>query len=222
MAIQSNKLKDALDKSIDAEFEAILDSAAGEQYFTAEFDDSMRRLFHEDAKKAEVRYRTKVLSIIIAAAIFAVALTIACSVPEIRESIAGFFIRAFSDHVEYSNPSVKVTIEEEYGLVPIPEGFIMVKTQDISVSHSITYQRGTNEFILLVQSAKGEGGGNVDCENGTFIEKEVGGKVVRLYYSDANAQATWAEGGYMFSLCYTSHVESDVFEAWIDSVKILN
>lgn len=185
-----------------------------------EFRKKMEELIRtgKPNNKKGLSKRGKRILIIAIAAVLALTLT-ACAVPEIRESIAGFFVKIFSDHVEYSNPDVtKERIEEEYGLVPIPEGFVEALISRTENAVSTTYFDNDQNGMILVQAAKGFRAEYVDSEHGLFNEYEIGGRIVRLYYSEESAQATWIQDGYYFSLTYPGSIDLGIFESWIESV----
>ena len=181
------------------------------------FEKKMLALVRTGKKNTSARIKRIV--VIAAAALIALALA-ACAVPKVRGSIAGFFIKVFGDHAEYVDPAVtKERIEEEYGLVPIPEGFEIVETNNNGCCSITTYVDKNETVIQLVQAAKGFSGESVDNEHGDFIEYNLGEAVVRIMHSDLGAQASWVHDGYYFSLTYTNPIELEDFETLIGSVQ---
>lgn len=158
--------------------------------------------------------------ILIAAAALLILSAAACAVPKVHESIAGFFVKVFSDHDDYFDPAItKEKLEEEYELTLIPEGFSVIgaeKTEKFSV---VVYQDGARNAITMIQAAKGFKGESVDNEHGTFVERTIGDKTVRMHVADDRVHAAWIYDGYYFSLAYTSYVDPEVFASWIDSVR---
>ncbi|MBO4849004.1 MAG: DUF4367 domain-containing protein [Clostridia bacterium] len=222
MAVTKNDLIEMLEKSIDADLAA--DCASAEQEcpaFSEGFEQRMNDFFakeRSERKKNGARPR-RWLIIAIAAAV-ALAAT-ACAVPRIRESIAGFFVKIFSDHVEYTDPAItKDSIEEEYGLVPIPEGFTISDFKVEGTELRVIYTDDGNNTLKLLQSANKHLSQNVNSEWGSFSERRIGEKTIRICYSDKGAQASWIENGYFFSLTYPSQVDFDVFVEWVASVKV--
>ena len=193
--------------------------------FTPGFESRLEELIRTgkpNNKKKGLSRRGKRILIIAIAAVLALTLT-ACAVPEIRESIAGFFVKTFGDHVEYSDPNVtKELIEEEYGLVPIPEGFEESSKSILESTVVTKYEDAGGNIIKLYQIAGGSTNDWIDNENGTISECVINGHTISLYYSDNGAQASWLDNGYYFSLSCTSYIEKDVFENWIGSVHILD
>ena len=190
--------------------------------FTPGFEARMEEIIKTgkpNNKKKGLSRRGKRILIIAIAAVVALTLT-ACAVPEIRESIAGFFVKIFSDHVEYSDPDVtKERIEEEYGLVPIPEGFVEVKCLRGKDFVGTDYLDSDENCISLLQKANSHLNDTVDNERGSFYECTINGNTVRIYLSADSAQASWIANGYYFSLIYSSHVEQRQFEDLIASVN---
>lgn len=225
MATIEKELADAYGEIIDSEIESALSEAGTERHeFSPKFEKQMEELIRtgKPNNKKGMSKRGKRILIIAIAAVVALALT-ACAVPEIRESIVGFFVKVFSDHVEYSDPDVtKERIEEEYGLVPIPEGFEETSKSVLESTVVTKYEDAGGNIIKLYQIAGGSMNDWIDNENGTISECVIDGHTVSLYYSDNGAQASWLENGYYFSLSYTSYIEKNVFENWIEFVHILN
>lgn len=191
--------------------------------FTPGFESRMEELFKTgEIKKKRTRMGRGMRILLIAAAIVLALAAVACAVPEIRESIAGFFVKIFSDHVEYSDPDVtKERIEEEYGLVPIPEGFVEVKCLRGKDFVGTDYLDSDENCISLLQKANSHLNDTVDNERGSFYECTINGNTVRIYLSADSAQASWIANGYYFSLIYSSHVEQRQFEDLIASVDII-
>lgn len=191
--------------------------------FSKDFEESMDRYFstgkpkYRGFRNTQKRRRLRIMVSVIAALI-ALAAT-ACAVPQIRESVAGFFVRVFENHTEYTNPSAtKTRIEEKYGLDPIPDGFSTVKIESSDTDLITTYSDNENNIFLLYQSAGSSIQSEIDNQHGSFKEYSIGEKTVRVYYSEKSAQASWIENGYYFSITYSAHIELSVFEEIIGSV----
>lgn len=224
--MENNKqlIADAYGKAMDAEYDAILAEEETEPHqFSERFEEKMNDLINGDASEKKGASRRRLRPIwLIAAAVLLLAAT-ACAVPSIRKSIAGFFVRMFGDHVEYTDPDItKDRIEEEYGLVPIPEGFSVSFYSNIGTSVTIAYENEDGNSIGLIQSAYNGIDASIDSESGDLTEYNINGKNVMLYYSTDGAHAAWVENGYYFSLDYTAAIELEVFEGWIKCVKIKN
>lgn len=221
MSVTKKDFFELLDKAIDTDIPVSAKQGADEEHtFSETFEKRMNDFFAEGRKESQKqKIRPKRWLLIAIAAVLALAAT-ACAVPEIRESIAGFFVKVFGDHVEYSDPAItKETIEEKYGLIPLPNGFTITDSNEVEGCVSTTYSDDDQNTILLIQAAKGKETSFVDNENGSAVERDIGNKSVRLYYSGYSAQASWIQDGYYFYLSYSSPIGIDDFEAWIESVQ---
>ena len=209
-----------LAKSIDEEFESILAGTEEEHEFSPEFEAKMNELFSDARAKEMPKVRPKRWLLIAIAAVLLLAAT-ACAVPQVRESIAGFFVKVFGDHVEYTDPAVtKERIEEEYGLLPIPEGFAVESVVDGAVTRITTYRNVNEDEIVLIQSVDPAQINSIDNEYGTSEEIDISGDIIRIYSSDYFAQASWVKEGYYFSLTYNAPISSESFVNLICSVKV--
>ena len=213
----------AFEKAFDAEIEEFIAAAEKEPHeFSREFENKMEELIRtgKPNNKTVSRKRARRIVLITVAAVLALALA-ACAIPEVREFIAGFFVQHKGDHDEYTEPAItKERIEEEYGLVPIPEGFDEVVSVRTEKTIIVDYNDQNGNSISLEQSASDLINDSIDSENGEFSELDINGKRVRLYIdSDGYAQASWVENGYYFSLCSMSPVDKETFEEWIASVQ---
>ena len=233
MAVTRQQLLDALVFDLDREIEAAeAEAKKNPHVFSDRFEKSMEEMIRtgrpdrlwsdapENTNAKKKKLSGKGLRILLIAAAILLALTaVACAVPEIRESIAGFFVRIFSDHVEYVDPAItKERIEEEYRLDPIPDGFMEVSVQKTDAEIIASYTDGNN--ILKLQQSAGEYvSANVDSENGQFYEYTEEGIAVRVLVSDGFTQASWIKDGYYFSLSYYSNIDIDVIKEWIYMVN---
>lgn len=217
------ELANAYGEAFDVEIDAIIaESEKDPHEFSPKFEESIAELIKtgkpKKVRKAPSKRGKRILIIAIAAVLALVAT--ACAVPEIRESIAGFFVKVFGDHVEYVDPkTLKDFIEDEYALQPIPSGFEQTYYNRTEFSIVTRYEDTEGNIIKLTQVAGENLIDTVDNENGSFTELTIGSKKIRLYYSEESAQASWIEDGYYFSLDYTSAIEPETFEAWIRSVS---
>ena len=212
------KFAEAYDNALDAEMEALSAKAEKEPHeFSAVFEERMAKTI----KAAESQKRIPARRILIAAAAAVLILTAAaCAVPGIRSSVAGFFVKAFGNHEEYYNFEVtKERIEEEYGLVPIPEGLEEKIVSRIDSSITTCYRDGADIAIKLEQSAGGQIGAVIDNEHGEFYERVLAGKNVRIYVTDRSAVAFWVEDGYLFSLYNYASSDIELLEELIGAVN---
>lgn len=215
----ANAYGEVLDIEID---EVIAESEKDPHVFSKGFENRMEELIRagKPGSKKALSKRGKRILIIAIAAVLALIAT-ACAVPEIRESIAGFFVKIFSDHVEYTDPAItKERIEEEYGLVPVPDGFELIRENTSDDLLEAFYEDNDGNVIIFRQSANSGIDVSIDNEHGEFYEREIGERKVQIYYSEGSCAAAWVENGYYFSLDYGSSIELSIMEEWIGTVKI--
>ena len=201
----------ALTAAVDKELELTLASCPAPAPSKA-FEARMEGLIAEEKRPVRrlVNSRAKHVAAALIAAVLL--LTVVSFTSErIRSSVAGFFVQTFGDHSEYFNPGVtKTSIEEEYGLVPVPEGFVEYKTIIEDDYLSRIYAKDENSLISLLQQAGSSVSESVDNEHGVIDEYEINGKTVLIYLSGKAAHAAWTENGYYFSLAFTSFSQVDL------------
>ena len=209
----------ALTAAVDKELELTLASCPAPAPSKA-FEARMEGLIAEEKRPVRrlVNSRAKHVAAALIAAVLL--LTVVSFTSErIRSSVAGFFVQTFGDHSEYFNPGVtKTSIEEEYGLVPVPEGFDE-KTVINADTCRVTDYNKNGILLRLMQMTGKDARIAVDNEHGAFTEMTLGEKTVRIYSAEGCADAAWVENGYLFSLTYNSAVDADLFLDWIMSVK---
>ena len=212
----------AFEKAFDAEIDEFIAAAEKEPHeFSKEFENKMDELIRtgKPNNKTISRKRARRIVLIAVAAVLALALA-ACAIPQVREFIAGFFVQHKGDHDEYTEPAItKERIEEEYGLVPIPEGFEFISENNTERFSEKLYANADGDVIVLHQSANTINIDVVDNENGELYEYETDGKTVRIYLSEESASASWIENGYYFSLDYGLNIGKNIFEEWVRSVN---
>ena len=219
MAMTRKEFADIVGRSFDEGLEAETGyKEQPEAEFSADFEKRMDEFFANQADGGKKKIKRRRWILIAVAAVLALAAT-ACAVPEIRESIAGFFVKVFGDHVEYTDPAItKESIEEEYGLVPIPEGFEETVVLKTDLDLVVDYSDSDGNTITLEQSANKHKISTVDNENGDYKEISVEGKSVLVYLSESYAQASWVDNGYYFHLAYSSSVDINQLCEWISLV----
>lgn len=225
--MNSDKIKKELaaaySNAFDDEFDAIiLEAKEHPHVFSKQFENSMKKVLKtgkpDKLSTGKKKPAGKGVRLLLVAAVIVLALTaIACTVPEIRDSIAGFFVKVFGDHVEYTDPNTtKDRIEEEYGLVPIPEGYEKSNTINDGITITTIFENNYGKAILLVQSVNKELLFSVDNESGQFSNVLINDVMARIYLSEEDSQASWIYDGYFFSLTCPS--DFDI----IEMVKTVN
>ena len=134
-------------------------------------------------------------------------------------------MQEFGDHDEFTRPDMtKSTIEEEYGIVPVPEGYKLTEEIVADFWISRTYRDDDNNTIILDQHAGDPEHmwSTVDNEHGENYEKEIAGKTVRIHFAEGGCSAHWVENGYYFIFSAgVIPLDKDTFEEWIASVQII-
>lgn len=221
MAMTKAELMNAFRDAACAEFS---DYSPYESDYTYEFSDRferrMDRLIRAESRATWRFFNTNPRRLVIIAVVLLMALfAVACSVPEIRESIAGFFVRMFSDRAQISSSNItKTIIEEQYGLDPIPDGFSVYKFINSQNYSRIEYHNNESDVIVLHQYADLNISSIIDNEE-EYIEYSIDETEVLVSCGNDYSMAVWIEDGYLFYLIYPSTVEFDVFITWIESVK---
>ena len=212
----------AFEKAFDAEIEEFIAAAEKEPHeFSREFENKMEELIRtgKPNNRTVSRKRVRRIVLIAVAAVLALALA-ACAIPEVREFIAGFFVQHKDDHADYIAPEVtKETIEEEYGFVPIPDGFELISENKNDYLLEALYADADGNIIMFYQSVHTVNDESVDDEHGEFYEREIGGKTELIHHSEYGSVASWMDNGYYFSLGYGSDIDLNVFEEWISLIK---
>ena len=195
-------MRDAVLASIEADIADYKEKYGDEPHvFSAEHEAKMRAIFDNFEKKQRRRRRTR-WALVAAACIVFVFTCVSCTVPKVRNSVAGFFVQVFGDHTEYTDPAVtKECIEEEYGLVPVPEGFEVTEETETDTSRTVTYTDKEENIILLRQIADKSYQLNVDNEHGSFSEYELNGITAEISLGEDGAVAAWVQDGYFFHWC---------------------
>ena len=190
--------------------------------FSERFERRMDRLIRSESRAAWrfVNTNPKRLIILIVAVIMALTAA-ACAVPEIRESIAGFFVRMFSDHAEIGlSETIRESIEDSYELDPVPDGFSLSLKKATEFYVYLEYIDSNGNLIILDQKAVHDSPISFDNCSGAYCERSINGKSVLIQFTDNFTQAYWEEEGYLFQLWYSSSVDAETFSTWIDSVKL--
>lgn len=210
-------LASSLGEAMDREFDAYLSEAAVEPHsFSRRFERRLGRLLRSGRPAVPVR------RVLIAAAAAVLALVaLACASPNLRRTLAGFWIKAFKDHDEYIFSDVtKKSIEEVYALSPVPEGFEETYFSQNDVSCFTDYYDANGNLICLKQYSANPSGQSADNQQGEAMEEAVGGLTVYLRISEGYASASWVDNGYFFSLTCTPSVSFDRLRELIMSVGI--
>ena len=221
MSMTKVELMNVFRDAASAEFSACSPYESDYSYeFSERFERRMDRLVKSESRPAWrfVNTNPKRLIILIVAVIMALTAA-ACAVPEIRESIAGFFIQMFSDYSEITAPEPKRRIiEDEYDFYPTPDGFSVTKHIESEILRYTEYMDENDDVLTISQTVDSAYPAFLDNERGDYTEYEVNGKVVLIYQTDGFSQAIWMDNGYIINVSYYASADLTVFTSWIGSV----
>ncbi len=168
----------------------------------------------ESAKKKSLRKMWAV--ILIAAAL----LLVGCTAYVYREEIKGFILEIHEKFVKVNFAvdldEVPKSIEVEYTLGYVSEGFERVKRV---VSSNVNYQEWNNEegeSIVFIQGILDEGGLDVDNERGTATIIEHGEYAIYLKTVESVKVYLWNNGEYVLTLEVPIYIEDE------EAIEIIN
>lgn len=218
-----SELKNAFREAASLEFAGFPEKGSDRVHeFSEGFGERMARLVRAEGRPTWRLFHTRPKRlVVIAAVIFAVMLLAACAVPEVRESVGGFFLRIFSDRAEIIAPEgERETIGDEYELKNMPEGFCACWTKKTANALILCYKDETNnDVICLQQFADPCCQCVIDNVYAEYAECTVNGKNALVLYGDSFTIGIWEEDGCCFLLYYSSKADSETFENWIASVE---
>ncbi|MCR5610727.1 MAG: DUF4367 domain-containing protein [Clostridiales bacterium] len=216
------ELKNAFREAASLEFAGFSENESDHVHeFSEGFGKRMARLVRAEGRPTWRLFHTRPKRlVIIAAVIFAVMLLAACAVPEVRESVGGFFLRIFSDHAEIKPPEgIRDTLCSEYLLSPVPEGFSACGKNKAGEAVTTVYRDGNGGVIMLRQSANPDGRCVVNSMNAEYKECSVAGRSVFVLQAENYTLCSWVEDGYCFSLYCSSAVDTEAIGMLIRSVQ---
>lgn len=206
--MESNKLfLQALENVYDDEFENYMSSLErnnrSEHIFGEEHNKKMSKLIKLQRRpyfKLICTTGRRAACIVFA---FLVMSASALSVKAIREAFFDFITSIFSDHNVVTTESgtdrgYPTTIEEEYYISELPEGFEEIDKGRTDNSIDISYFRN-DEYILFTQYTKAAYEQNYDNENNNYeeYEDEDGTKYI-VIFNDYESTYIWDNGRYIF------------------------
>lgn len=135
----------------------------------------------------------------------------ALSVKAIREAIFDFIMKAFSDYTIVSTESgtdtgYPDTIEEEYYISELPEGFNQTQYGLSNVALSVFYSNNNGDYILFTQETKAEYETNYDNHLNEF-KTTYNGQEYIIIESDKDITYIWDNGYYIFEM--TSNLDKE-------------
>jgi len=189
----------ALDEVVDARLDDYVETLEVDKRY--EFSEKYNKKINKLIKHREKPYFTLICTTGRRVACFVTALLIlsfsSLSVKAVREAVCNFFMNIFSDHTEIIadseiENSYPHSIDEEYHISSLPNGFKQVDYDKMENSIIITYFKD-DDYIFFEQYTKDAYLSNYDNEQSTFES-----------YTDENGQDhtfIWDNGKYIFEIC---------------------
>ena len=160
--------------------------------------------------------------IIVAIVVFSAS---ALSVKAVREAVFKFITSIFSDHnvveIEHdSDTSYPETIQEEYYISDLPEGFIQSQVDKTDKSFYIVYSY-EERHIIFEQHTLSTFKLNIDNEHNHFEEyTDPNGTVYKIATSKDNTMIMWSNEDYVFMI--SSNLNKDDTLKLCKSTKLTN
>ena len=148
--------------------------------FSARFEKKMEKLIAKEAAHPWSSRHPAAKPLIAAAVVILLLFALSISVGAVRDPIVHFFLRHFKDHAEvvFETPQ-KTTIEQEYELTLIPEGFQLVQRNVTDFGISSTYENDNGGFLIFEQSLPGVSEGTTfDNERARLYTEMIDGRAV--------------------------------------------
>lgn len=148
----------------------------------------------------------------------------ALSVKAIREAIFDFIMKAFSDHTVVTTESgtdvgYPETIEEEYYISELPEGFNQTQRFSSDKSLCINCFNDSGDYILFTQQVKSV----YETYYDTYLNKETinyNNQEYIIIESSIDTTYIWDNGHYIFEV--TSNLDKNTLVNLCNSIKIIN
>lgn len=200
--MSENNYKKALFDVLFEECEAMIPDMKEDHIFSPKFEKKMKRLISRHKKPYYRLISTgarRAACIVVALIVFSAS---AMSVKAVREAVIDFIMHFFSDHTQVKtdidlSDNYPETIEEEYHIADLPEGFELVDYfSDNYMIHSL-YKCG-DEFILFNQCTRKEYIANYDTEQSEPSIIIVNGQEYLFLYDYNEYAFIWDNGKYIF------------------------
>lgn len=199
-----NNYERAIFDVVSEECEAMIPKNYEEHIFSAKFEKNMEKLIKRRSKPYYKLISTgarRAACMIVAVIVLSAS---ALSVKAVREAVYEFIMRIFSDHTQISAnregpDEYPKTIEEEYYIADLPEGFELV---DHDVSDNFVYYIYTNEddYIVFRQYTKDTYIYNIDNEQQEQDLLEFDDQKYITCYNKNEYTYIWDNGEYIFIL----------------------
>lgn len=226
--MESNNLfLQALENVYDDEFENYMSSLERNNSFEHIFSEHHNRKMNKLIKRQRKPYFKLISTAGRRAACIIVAFVVlsasALSVKAIREAFFDFITRIFSDHTVVTVESgtdkgYPTTIEEEYFISELPDGFVEMDKGITDNSIDIFYFRN-DEYVFFTQYTKAKYERNYDNERSEFSEFiDSDGKRYMIITNQSEITYIWDNGKYIFEI--TSNLDKEYTLKLCKSTKI--
>lgn len=226
--MESNNLfLQALENVYDDEFENYMSSLERNNSFEHIFSEHHNRKMNKLIKRQRKPYFKLISTAGRRAACIIVAFIVlsasALSVKAIREAFFDFITRFFSDHTVVTVESgtdkgYPTTIEEEYFISELPDGFVEMDKGITDNSIDIIYFRN-DEYVFFTQYTKAKYERNYDNERSEFSEFiDSDGKRYMIITNQSEITYIWDNGKYIFEI--TSNLDKEYTLKLCKSTKI--
>ena len=218
------RIAEAYGEMLDRQLEERLSGSAEEHVFSSGFEQRMDKLIKRGVPRKERNPRLFRRIALVAAVVALTICTAVCALAENKRFYGGIHYWKFGTYAELTYPQTeKKSIEEEYALIEVPEGFRLIN-KDKSDTHIYTEYdngKGKNVHIDLKQFVTGAGGCQIDNQHGFEItERTIAGRTVCVIKTDRGTFAAWLENGYIFTLDISTPVDDETLARLIGAVQI--
>lgn len=198
----------ALDEVVDARLDDYVETLEVDKRY--EFSEKYNKKINKLIKHREKPYFTLICTTGRRVACCVAALLIlsfsSLSVKAVREAVCDFFMNIFSDHTEIIadseiENSYPHSIDEEYHISSLPDGFKQVDYDKMENSIIITYFKD-DDYIFFEQYTKDAYLSNYDNEQSTFESyTDENGQEYLVHNTDHDHTFIWDNGKYIFEIC---------------------
>ena len=218
------RIAEAYGEVLDRQLEERLSGSAEEHVFSSGFEQRMDKLIKRSTTKKELNPRLFRRIALVAAAVVLALCTAVCALAENKRFYGGIHYWRSGKFAELTYPQTeKKSIEEEYALTEVPEGFRLIKKDksDMHICTEYDNGKGKNVHIYLKQFVSDAGGCHIDNQHGFEItERTIAGRTVCVIQTDRGTYTAWLENGYIFRLNISSPVDDETLARLIGAVQI--
>lgn len=220
MSMTKAEFQEAFRNLITAEFcDVPTDENCIRLVFSDRFEKRMDKLVRSTERICWNWVNTAAKRAAVIALIVLALLSSAMSVKAIREPVIQFFAEIYEKYIDISfEGKTSDSIEHEYALTYLPEGFSLVDKQSSTTSIMTTYKDPDGNLLMLDQTTTESTSASLDKELGKITDTFVGGIPALLYESDRITLVLWAENSYYFVLSYQGKLDPQIILKIADGI----